>query len=116
MGPVAEVDPRFRTRRGGSLTRCEAADSIIGQPWRPSVYRIPSRERLGVVAGGDKELSGQFGADAEDVDEVWGGQSYQGLDLTIEGLDLGVEGLPAASEIASGGLDACGVPQLGAGR
>jgi hypothetical protein len=57
-------------------------------------------DAVGVVAGGDQELAGEFDADAVEFDEPWCGGADQGFDLAVERLDLGIEVLPAAGQVA----------------
>jgi hypothetical protein len=46
---------------------------------------------VGVVAGGGEELAGDVGADAERLDQPWGGLLGEGLELAAVDLDLLVQ-------------------------
>src|SRR5450830_430613 len=61
---------------------------------------------VGVVAGCDEELAGDFDTDPVQLDEGGGGGPDQRLKLLVQRRDLLVEGLPAPGEVAQGGLDA----------
>ena len=68
-------------------------------------------EPVGVVAGGDEELSGGVGADAVQSDEVRGGRGDERFELFVEVVDLGGELLVAAGDLPQrglGGLDGIG--------
>ncbi len=61
-------------------------------------------ESVGVVAGGDEELSGGVDADAGQGDQVGGHGGDKGGQVAVEVVDLGLEGEPAAGEAAQGSL------------
>jgi len=57
-------------------------------------------DAVGVVAGGDQELPGEFDADAVEFDELGCSCSDQCFDLPIERFDPCIETLPAAGQVA----------------
>src|SRR5215213_286826 len=60
---------------------------------------------VGVIAGGGQELAGDLDADPVQLDQCWGGDPDEALDLVVEGLDLGVERLPASGQVSQSCLD-----------
>ena len=66
-------------------------------PTVPVAFGVDS---IGVVAGCDEELPGEFDADAVEFDELGCGCSDQCFDLPVECLDLFIETLPAAGQVA----------------
>jgi hypothetical protein len=61
-------------------------------------------QSVGVVAGGDEELSCGVDADAGECDEVGGHGGDEGGQVAVEVVDLGLKSEPAASEAAQGDL------------
>lgn len=57
-------------------------------------------DSLGVVAGGDQELAGDFDADTVQFDELGSCGADGGVEVLVKSLDLFVERLPAPGQVA----------------